>query len=60
MEIKSGVVADTDLRLVEYRFWALYSRKYDILSLEKERKDGFYIYKFSYLVENENEPEWRG
>lgn len=60
MELKSGVVADRDLKRVEYQFWDLYSRKYKIISLEIEKKDGLYIYKFLYLIENENEPEWRG
>ena len=60
MELKSGVVADRDLKRVEYQFWDLYSRKYKIISLEIEKKDGIYIYKFLYLIENENEPEWRG
>lgn len=60
MELKSGVVADRDLKRVEYQFWDLYSRKYKIISLEKEKKDGLYIYKFLYLIEKENEPEWRG
>lgn len=60
MEIKSGVMADRDLKRVEYQFWDLYSRKYKIISLEIEKKDGLYIYKFLYLIENENEPEWRG
>lgn len=59
MEIKSGVVADRDLKWLERQFWELYSRKYKILSLEKERKDGLYICKFLYLMD-ENEPEWRG
>lgn len=60
MEIKSGVVAYRDLKRVEYEFWDLYSRKYKIISLEKKKKDGLYIYTFLYLIEGENEPEWRG
>ncbi len=60
MELKSGVVADRDLKRVEYQFWDLYSRKYKIISLEIDKKDGLYIYKFFYLIEGENEPEWRG
>lgn len=59
MEIKSGVVADRDLKWLERQFWELYSRKYKIISLEIEKKDGLYIYKFLYLMD-ENEPEWRG